>query len=71
MTITDNIVGMWMCRTLIKAPLRAKERRFVQDLMRRLLTNPETFTLTEKQRDWLGDLWHKKGKGNDPYRKTT
>jgi len=55
----DNKLGLWMCNILSAKPLRKKERVFIASVMQRILRNPLTFQLSEKQRDWLQRLWRK------------
>ena len=46
-----------ICHQLSVVRLSAKDREFINSLMHQAMRNPEKFTISEPQLNWLRDIW--------------
>jgi hypothetical protein len=55
----DNELGVRICDTLLGKPLYDREREFVASTKQQIFG--DRFQLSERQRDWLKDIWRRYG----------
>jgi hypothetical protein len=56
----DNKQGLILCERLLTRNLAPNECEFVDSLMRRIMTEPKSFSLSENQARWLWNIYWRK-----------
>jgi hypothetical protein len=63
----DNEKGLVLCEWLMSARLSARELEFVESLKEQILTKGKTFELSDRQADWLRDIWRRERRKSDEH----
>jgi uncharacterized membrane-anchored protein len=57
----SNKMVLIACHKMSVKKLTHKDREFVNSVMRQIIDHPEGFKLSQKQFEWLQDIWHRYG----------